>query len=284
MFIAQTKAELSSHAQAWQKENLRIALVPTMGSLHEGHLSLVRIAKKQADKVIVSIFVNPTQFGPQEDLAAYPRNEARDRSLCEQEGVDAVFLPTPAEMYAPDASVTLMESTLSKTLCGRTRPSHFQGVLTVVNKLFNIARADVAVFGMKDAQQLAIIRRMVRDLDMPVKIIPAPIVREADGLAMSSRNAYLTPEQRQQALCLRRALDFAEVAWVQGNTPLDPVISKMRTLIEETPGTEIDYINAVDSDTLAPVSKLHAGVLIAVAVKIGHTRLIDNIVLSNTQH
>jgi pantoate--beta-alanine ligase len=252
-----------------------------MGSLHEGHLSLVRIAKKQADKVIVSIFVNPTQFGPREDLAAYPRNETRDLSLCEQEGVDAVFLPTPTEMYASDASVTLAESTLSKTLCGRTRPSHFQGVLTVVNKLFNISRADVAVFGMKDAQQLAVIQRMVRDLDIPIQIIPAPILREADGLAISSRNAYLTPEQRQQALCLRRALDLAETAWLQGHTALDPILAKIRTVIEETPETELDYIAAVDAATLTPVTALRTGVLIALAVKIGHTRLIDNTVLSS---
>lgn len=281
MFIAETKAKLSSRTEIWQQESLRIALVPTMGSLHEGHLSLVRIAKKHADKVIVSIFVNPTQFGPNEDLAAYPRNEARDLSLCDQEGTDAVFLPTSTEMYAPDASVTLVESSLSKTLCGRTRPSHFQGVLTVVNKLFNITRADIAVFGMKDAQQLAIIRRMVNDLDIPVTIISAPIVREADGLAMSSRNAYLTAEQRRHAKCLRRALNLAEAAWQQGNTSPDPIIAKMRTLIEETPETEIDYISAVDADTLAPVSVLCPGVLIALAVKIGRTRLIDNVILAN---
>lgn len=250
-----------------------------MGSLHEGHLSLIRIARKHADKVIVSIFVNPTQFGPNEDLATYPRAEARDLALCEQEGADAVFLPDPAEIYAPDASVTLTESALSTTLCGRTRPTHFNGVLTVVNKLFNITRADVAVFGMKDAQQLAIIRRMVRDLDMPIKIISAPIVREADGLAMSSRNTYLTPEQRQHALCLRRALDLVETAWQRGETALNPLLTQMRSLIEATPESEIDYIAAVDANTLEPVLALRPGTLIALAVKIGRTRLIDNTIL-----
>ena len=280
MKVFKTKAEVSAHADSWHNDNNDIAIVPTMGFLHEGHLSLIRSARKHADRVVVSIFVNPTQFGPNEDLAAYPRNEERDLALCEAEGADVVFMPAPGEMYAADASVSLVESTLSKTMCGTSRPTHFQGVLTVVNKLFNITRADVGVFGMKDAQQLAVIRRMVRDLDMPVKIIPGPIVREADGLAMSSRNTYLSAEERQNALCLRRSLDIAESAWQSGDTYAQGVIREMQAFIEKTPGSAIDYIVAVDADTLEPVERLRPNTLIALVVKIGKTRLLDNTILN----
>lgn len=279
MKVLRTKAEVVATVDAWHRAQETIALVPTMGFLHEGHLSLMRIAREHAQRVIVSIFVNPTQFGPQEDFAAYPRDEVRDLARCEAEGVDAVFLPTPTEMYASDASVTLAESQLSKTLCGVTRPTHFQGVLTVVNKLFNLTRADVAVFGMKDAQQLAIIRRMVRDLDLPIRLIPAPIVREPDGLAMSSRNTYLTNEQRHSALCLSRALREAQQAYADGERDATTVLSAMRTVIEGTPLTEIDYLVAVDVDTLVPVEVLRPRTLLAMAVKVGKTRLIDNVVL-----
>ena len=280
MKVLKTKAEVAALADSWHNENYDIAIVPTMGFLHEGHLSLIRSARKHADRVVVSIFVNPTQFGPTEDLATYPRNEERDLALCEAEGADVVFMPTPQEMYTADASVSLVESTLSKTMCGKSRPTHFQGVLTVVNKLFNITRADVGVFGMKDAQQLAVIRRMVRDLDMSVKIIPGPIVREADGLAMSSRNTYLSAEDRQHALCLRRSLDIAENAWQSGDSYAQGVLREMQALIEKTPGSEIDYIVAVDADTLEPVERLKPNTLIALVVKIGKTRLLDNIVLN----
>lgn len=280
MKVLKTKAEVAALADSWHNENDDIAIVPTMGFLHEGHLSLIRSARKHAERVVVSIFVNPTQFGPTEDLATYPRNEVRDLALCEAEGADVVFLPTPQEMYAADASVSLAESTLSKTMCGTSRPTHFQGVLTVVNKLFNITRADVGVFGMKDAQQLAVIRRMVRDLDMPVKIIPGPIVREADGLAMSSRNTYLSAAERQHALCLRRSLDIAETAWQRGDSYAQGVIREMQALIEKTPGAVIDYIVAVDADTLEPVERLKPNTLVALVVKIGKTRLLDNIVLN----
>lgn len=280
MKIVKTKAEMSALAESWHLDNLDIGLVPTMGFLHEGHLSLVRLAHKHADKVVVSIFVNPTQFAPGEDFAAYPRDEAHDLAMCEAEGADAVFLPAPEDMYAADASVSLAETRLAKTMCGVTRPTHFQGVLTVVNKLFNIVRADVAVFGMKDAQQLAVIRRMVRDLDIPVAIVPGPIVREADGLAMSSRNTYLSADERRNALCLRRALDLAEAAWRRGDSATAPVLDAMRELIAPTPGAAIDYIVAIDADTLEPVATLRPNTLVAMAVKIGRTRLIDNTVLA----
>ena len=280
MTVLETKAEVSALAETWHNENLKIAIVPTMGFLHEGHLSLIRAAKKAADKVVVSVFVNPTQFGPTEDLANYPRDEKRDIAMCKTEGVDVVFLPTPEEMYASDASVSLVESLLSKVMCGKTRPTHFQGVLTVVNKLFNITRADVAVFGMKDAQQLAVIRRMVRDLDMPITIIPGAIIRDEDGLAKSSRNKYLSPTERQNALCLRRSLDLAEKVWQRGETDAETVIAQMRASIEPTPDAAIDYIVAVDADSLDPVTTLRDNTLIALAVKIGKTRLIDNTVLN----
>ena len=280
MKVLKTKAEMSAVAESWRIENLDVGLVPTMGFLHEGHLSLIRIARQHADKVVVSIFVNPTQFAPGEDFAAYPRDEARDLAMCEAEGADVVFLPSPEEMYAPDASVALTENRLAKTMCGLTRPTHFQGVLTVVNKLFNITRADSAVFGMKDAQQLAVIRRMVRDLDMPIAIVPGPIVREPDGLAMSSRNTYLSADERRHALCLRRSLDLAEAMWRRGDSAADAVLAAMREQIAPTPGAVIDYIVAVDADSLEPVETLRPNTLVALAVKIGRTRLIDNTILN----
>lgn len=280
MKVLKTKAEMSAVAESWRIENLDVGLVPTMGFLHEGHLSLIRIARQHADKVVVSIFVNPTQFAPGEDFAAYPRDEARDLAMCEAEGADVVFLPSPEEMYAPDASVALTENHLAKTMCGLTRPTHFQGVLTVVNKLFNITRADSAVFGMKDAQQLAVIRRMVRDLDMPIAIVPGPIVREPDGLAMSSRNTYLSADERRHALCLRRSLDLAEAMWRRGDSAADAVLGAMREQIAPTPGAVIDYIVAVDADSLEPVETLRPNTLVALAVKIGRTRLIDNTILN----
>ena len=280
MKVLKTKAEMSAVAESWRIENLDVGLVPTMGFLHEGHLSLIRIARQHADKVVVSIFVNPTQFAPGEDFAAYPRDEARDLAMCEAEGADVVFLPSPEELYAPDASVALTENRLAKTMCGLTRPTHFQGVLTVVNKLFNITRADSAVFGMKDAQQLAVIRRMVRDLDMPIAIVPGPIVREPDGLAMSSRNTYLSADERRHALCLRRSLDLAEAMWRRGDSAADAVLGAMREQIAPTPGAVIDYIVAVDADSLEPVETLRPNTLVALAVKIGRTRLIDNTILN----
>ena len=274
-----TKQEVRDQVRAWRREGLTVALVPTMGALHEGHLSLLRIAKREADRVVASVFVNPTQFGPNEDFAAYPRDEAGDLARCESVGVDGVFLPAASEMYRPDATVHIVEDRLSKVLCGVARPIHFGGVLTVVAKLFLIVTPDVAVFGQKDAQQLAIIRRMVRDLDFPVRIVGAPIVREPSGLAMSSRNAYLSAEERERALCLRRSLDLAEAEWAAGRRDAAALREAMRGVLAAG-GAEIDYVETVDTDSLEPVAELRPRTLVAIAARIGRTRLIDNTVLA----
>ena len=269
--------------QAWSRAarqcGRRIGFVPTMGYLHEGHMSLVRLARERTDAVVVSIFVNPLQFGPQEDLARYPRDFARDEALCRQEGADAVFYPDVAAMYQPDHSVFVTETRLTRGLCGAVRPGHFQGVTTVVAKLFNLVLPDVAVFGQKDAQQARIIERMVRDLNFPLTVVIGPIVREPDGLALSSRNKYLKGAERQHALCLQRALDLAESLVRDGECDAAVLRDAMRTLIEGTPATRIDYIEVVADDTLEPVARIAARTLIALAVRVGATRLIDNVVL-----
>ena len=275
MKICRTKKSLSALADAWHKAGETVALVPTMGYLHEGHLSLVRIARRKAAHVVVSVFVNPTQFGPNEDFAQYPRDERRDFALLRAEGVDAVFAPTPEEMYGADATVSLTESKLSKTMCGAFRPIHFAGVLTVVLKLFHVSRADVAVFGQKDAQQLAIIRRMVRDLDVPVRIVGAPLVRESDGLARSSRNVYLSPEEHARALALHEALDAAEADYKAGATDAKKAVAKIARRLAKA-ADKTDYVVAVDADTLDPVKTLGPNTLLAVAAHVGKTRLIDN--------
>ena len=279
MQIYRTKQKLRDQVAEWRRQGLTVGLVPTMGYLHEGHLSLIRIARANADRVVVSVFVNPTQFGPNEDFEAYPRDETRDVALCEETGADAVFAPTPEEMYAAGATVHVVEDRMSRVLCGKSRPIHFGGVLTVVLKLFHIVMPDVAVFGQKDAQQLAILRRMVRDLDVPVRLIGAPIVREPSGLAMSSRNSYLTNEEKTRALALRRALDAAEAAWAAGRTDVAGVRAEMRAILEAA-GADIDYVEFVDAESLEDVPALRSGTLVAIAAKIGHTRLIDNTVLS----
>ena len=268
-----------SEMQAWSRERLiageRIACVPTMGYLHEGHLSLVRRARTAADRVVLTLFVNPTQFGPGEDYAIYPRDPGRDRALCEAEGVDVIFMPTAAEMYAPDASTAVVEEALSRRLCGASRPGHFRGVCTVVSKLFNCVRPDVAVFGQKDAQQALVIKRMVRDLNFPIEIIVAPIVREPDGLALSSRNVRLSAEERKSALGLSRALGMAREAFARGERDAATV----RRRIEEelaASGLRTDYVEIVDSGTMEPVAQLAPGVLVALAAFAGQTRLIDN--------
>ena len=278
MKVCRTKKSLSALSAAWHRAGETVAIVPTMGFLHEGHLSLVRIAKRKAGRVIVSVFVNPTQFGPNEDFAQYPRDERRDFALLRAEGVDAVFAPTPEEMYGADATVSLVESKLSKVMCGAFRPIHFAGVLTVVLKLFNASRADVAVFGRKDAQQLAVIRRMVRDLDVPVKIVGAPLVREKDGLALSSRNTYLSPAEHARALALHEALDAAEADYRAGRTDPRRAIAKIEKALAKA-CDKVDYIVAVDADTLEPVKKLGPNTLLALAAYVGKTRLIDNHVL-----
>ena len=256
-----------------------VGFVPTMGFLHEGHLSLMRLVRKRCDVLVASIFVNPAQFGPGEDLKTYPRDFERDEALCGQAGVDLVFYPEPGNMYAADASVWVDEESLSGMLCGASRPGHFRGVCTVVAKLFNLVQPDLAVFGEKDAQQLRIIERMVRDLDFPVEIIRGPIVREADGLAMSSRNKRLSESQRGNALCLHRSLDRALALFGQGERDATVLRQAMVDLIEPVSGAEIDYIEVVDDDSLLPVDEIKNDVLIALAVKIGNTRLIDNAVL-----
>ena len=279
MEIIRTPKEMQSCALELKRAGRRMGFVPTMGFLHEGHLSLMRLARERCDVLVVSIFVNPTQFGPNEDLEAYPRDFERDEALCEGVGVDMVFYPEAGSMYASDASVWVNETELSRGLCGASREGHFQGVCTVVAKLFNLVLPDLAVFGEKDAQQLRVIERMVRDLDFPVEIVRGAIVREPDGLAMSSRNKYLSAKQRQDALCLRRALDCAEELFAGGERSVSVLRSAMENLIGLVPGFEIDYIEFVDDASLSPVGEVECDTLVALAVKIGNVRLIDNTVL-----
>lgn len=279
MNIVQSVNDMQQTALRLRREGTRIGFVPTMGYLHEGHLSLMRIARKHADVAVVSIFVNPTQFGPNEDLSKYPRDFERDEGLCRRENVDVVFYPAADDMYPKDHSTWVVEERLSRGLCGASRPGHFRGVCTVVAKLFNIVLPDVAVFGEKDAQQLRLIERMVRDLDFPVRILRGPTVREPDGLAMSSRNAYLSPEERTQALCLRRALDRAESLYQGGERDAGKLRASMQSVIAESPLARADYIEIVDDSTLEPVQAVAQPCLVALAVFVGKTRLIDNTVI-----
>lgn len=258
-----------------------VGLVPTMGALHEGHLSLVRAAKAQCDLVVVSIFVNPLQFGPTEDLAKYPRDFDRDRDLLQKEGVDLIFAPSVEEMY-PAAAVTYVTvEGLSGKLCGGSRPGHFRGVTTVVSKLFHIVAPDRAFFGQKDAAQSTIIRRMVRDLNMPVEIVVSPIVREPDGLAMSSRNAYLDTEDRKSALVLHRSLVAVAESFKHGERDVQALIKAGKQTFAQQTSAQLDYFEIVDPETLDPVSDLSRGVLVAVAAFVGKVRLIDNIALAD---
>jgi len=269
--------EVTEWARAQQREGKRIGFVPTMGCLHAGHLSLVEEAKKHADVVCVSIFVNPTQFGPGEDFEKYPRDEEGDLQLCREAGVDVVFLPRPEGMYANDASTYVFENNLQNVLCGARRPGHFRGVCTIVAKLFNIVQPDIAVFGQKDYQQVAIIRRMVRDLNFPIDIITAPTHREPDGLAMSSRNVYLSPEERQAAVAINQALrSLGQVG--AGRPAVEPLLEQMRLILNHHGLTE-DYVAIVDADTLKPVSIVQQGNVALIAAFCGKTRLIDNRIL-----
>ena len=254
----------------------RVTFVPTMGALHVAHVSLMEAAKRDGGFVVVSIFVNPTQFGPNEDYRAYPRDEAADLATCERVGVDLVFIPSTDEMYEASAATTVHVARLTDTLCGRHRPGHFDGVATVVAKLFNIVQPDAAYFGEKDFQQLAVIRQMVRDLDMPLDVVGCPIVREADGLAVSSRNAYLSADERVQATCLHRGLCQARTAIQQGERDPAAVSAAVQKLIDDAGPAAIDYISVVDPASLQPVQKITGPVLVALAVRIGSTRLIDN--------
>lgn len=280
MIAVSTVQEVREQVARWKREGLTVGLVPTMGYLHEGHASLVDKARSMCGKVIASDFVNPTQFGPNEDLEAYPRDFDRDCALLESHGCDLVFHPSVEEMYAPNAAtyVEILDE-MPKQLCGKTRPIHFRGVCTVVSKLFNIVQPDYAFFGQKDAQQLAIIRRMVRDLSFGVQIVACPIVRESDGLAKSSRNTYLNPEERQAALCLSKAVFAGQSAAESGQRDAKTVLKLMTDIIEAEPLARIDYVSAVDGETMLPVDELTDGVLVAMAVYIGKTRLIDNFIV-----
>jgi len=257
----------------------RLGLVPTMGALHEGHLSLVRAAKAQCDAVAASLFVNPLQFGPGEDLAKYPRDFERDRALLEREGVDFLFAPGVEEMYPAGAVTYVTVEGLSDKLCGRSRPGHFRGVTTVVSKLFNIVEPGLAFFGQKDAAQMAIIRRMVRDLNIPVRIVSCPIVRQPDGLAMSSRNAYLSAQQKKSALALYSSLLEVQKRFAQGEHRTGPLIEAGKQVFAKEPAAHLDYFEIVNPDTLDPVEGVSRGALVAVAAFVGNTRLIDNVVL-----
>ncbi|MDO4540052.1 MAG: pantoate--beta-alanine ligase [Syntrophomonadaceae bacterium] len=280
MRVINSVKEMQQWSQEQRRSGNRLGLVPTMGFLHQGHLSLVRLARADCDKVIVSIFVNPMQFGPNEDLEDYPRDLKRDLTLLEAEGVDAVFNPEPAEMY-PDgfSSAVTIEGEIAQKLCGSSRPGHFRGVTTVVCKLFNICLPDKAYFGQKDAQQVMVLEKMVRELNFPLEIIRGPIVREEDGLAMSSRNTYLNEEQRQQALVLSRSLNAAQAAIEGGERDPAKIKALLWEYIEASPLAEVDYIEIYDGEELRDINTIECPALIALAVRFGKTRLIDNLLV-----
>ena len=275
MKIVSTVEEVRSQVKEWRKEGCTVGFVPTMGYLHEGHMSLIDAAGEN-DKVVVSVFVNPMQFGPNEDLASYPRDLEHDAKLCEEHGVDLIFHPTPEEMYGDNFYTYVDMNTLTQELCGLSRPVHFRGVCTVVAKLFNIVTPDKAYFGQKDAQQLAIIKRMVKDLNMPLTIVGCPIIREEDGLAKSSRNTYLSPEERKAALVLSRSIFLGKELVENGECDCAKIVATMTAEIEKEPLAKIDYVKIVDLDTMQQVEKIGGGILTAIAVYTGKTRLIDN--------
>jgi pantoate--beta-alanine ligase len=280
MKICPTIHEARATSRRLREDGNRLGLVPTMGALHEGHLSLVRAAKARCEAVAVSIFVNPTQFGPTEDLARYPRRFEHDCELLKKEGVDFVFAPSAEEMYPKGEVTWVTVEGLSEKLDGRSRPGHFRGVTTVVSKLFHIIAPHAAFFGQKDAAQVAIIRRMVRDLNFPVEIVVCPIVREPDGLAMSSRNAYLNPEERQRALVLQRSLRYVEEEFRAGGRGAAKLVADASEIFVHEPQVRLDYFEIVDPDTLDPVDEISRPALVAVAAYLGPTRLIDNTVLN----
>lgn len=281
MRIISSVNEMQNIALALRREGKSIAFVPTMGFLHEGHASLMREGRKRGDALVLSIFVNPIQFGPTEDLDRYPRNLEGDCAIALECGVDIVFTPTASEMYQAGFQTSIRVRDLALPLCGASRPGHFDGVATVVTKLFNIVQPDTALFGNKDFQQLAIIRRMVADLSQPVEVVGMPIVREADGLAMSSRNAYLSPEERVSALCLSRAIRLARERYAAGERDAASLLAALRELIAAEPPAVIDYLELRDATTLESVDNTADNTLLALAVKIGMTRLIDNTLLGD---
>jgi pantoate--beta-alanine ligase len=279
MTITETTESTRAVCGAARAAAKRIGLVPTMGALHEGHLSLVRIAKAQSDFVVVSLFVNPLQFGPKEDLAKYPRTFERDREMLEREGLDLLFAPTAAEMYPTPAITYVNVEGLSERLDGQSRPGHFRGVTTIVSKLFHIVEPDLAVFGQKDAAQVAIIKRMVRDLNFPVEIVVAPIIREPDGLAMSSRNAYLDAPRRTQALVLSRSLERIRDLFQQGERSAARLMTAGYEVFASEPEVRLDYLAVVDPESLERLEEISRPALVAVAAFVGTTRLIDNVLL-----
>ena len=278
MVVEKTIAGVRGQVKKWKKEGLSVGFVPTMGYLHEGHGSLIRAAKEGNDKVVVSIFVNPMQFGPTEDLASYPRDLEKDSALCESLGVDLIFHPTAEEMYHEGFSSYVDMNVLTQELCGLSRPVHFRGVCTVVSKLFHIVQPDRAYFGQKDAQQLAIIKHMVDDLNMDLEIIGCPIVREEDGLAKSSRNTYLSKEERKAALILSKSIKLGKRMAEAGEKDANQIVEAMKEKISGEPMAKIDYVKAVDGLTMQQIAKVKKPMLVAIAVYIGSTRLIDNFI------
>lgn len=280
MKIVHTQEEVRQAVRQWRKEGLSVGLVPTMGYLHEGHQSLIKKSVEQNDRTVVSVFVNPMQFGVGEDLESYPRDLNKDAKLCEETGADLIFNPEPEEMY-PEGFCTYVDMNgLTTNLCGKSRPIHFRGVMTVVSKLFNIATPDRAYFGMKDAQQYCVVKRMAKDLSMGLEIVGCPIIREEDGLAKSSRNTYLNEEERKAALILSKTLKLGKEILDAGERDPEVLLSKMKENIEKEPLARIDYVQAVDLDRVEDVSEIKGEVLVAMAVFIGKTRLIDNFIYS----
>ncbi len=276
MQIIHPLADMTNWSREVIAKGKSIALVPTMGYFHEGHLSLMRLAGQVADHVVVSLFVNSLQFGPSEDLSRYPRNLDRDAIMAENAGVDILFVPTDADMYSSDFNTRVRVEGITDTLCGKLRPGHFEGVTTVVAKLFNIIKPQYAVFGQKDFQQLSVIRRMVRDLNWDLTIVAHPIVRENDGLAMSSRNTYLSREERRKALCLFKSIQHAKARFSDGVTDASRIKAEIRDIISANSGVDIDYIAIVDKNSLSDQERIDSQSVLALAVRVGATRLIDN--------
>jgi len=284
MEVAETIRSVRSLVKAARKKGKKIGFVPTMGALHIGHISLIEAAKKGSDFVVVSIFVNPTQFGPGEDFEKYPRPFDTDLEICSKKDVEVVFAPTPEEMYKSENLTWVNVEKLTKGLCGQFRPEHFRGVATVCTKLFNIVMPDVAFFGQKDAQQAVVIKRMVADLNMPLEIVVCPTIRQPDGLTVSSRNKYLTVEQKKDAVLIYKSLQKCREMIKAGVTDVEQVIDQMQKVLLQIPSIKIEYVSIVDAKTLQPLEKAQGKVLAAVAVRIGQTRLIDNILVDVTKH
>lgn len=283
MRIYEEVSKIKETVRAWRRDGLTVGLVPTMGYLHEGHRSLIDAARRANDRIVVSIFVNPMQFGPSEDFASYPRDLEKDAELCEDAGVDVIFHPTAEEMYTEGFCSYVDMNGLTTELCGKSRPTHFRGVQTVVLKLFNIVTPDRAYFGQKDAQQLAVIKRMVTDLNVGTEIVGCPIIREEDGLAKSSRNTYLNEEERKAALILHKSLKVGKALLESGETDAAAVKAAITAELETEPLAKIDYVDVVDFDTITPIEKIDGSVLVAIAVYIGKTRLIDNFLIGGSR-